>query len=249
MLTLLSSLLLTSPSSAADFSTWVSDTKEYVKAPVHWDGSDWLEFGGTLAVIAVAYHYDDNVRAHFAPVPPTDLVNPSHDLRDAVPAATLFVGSWVLSKLEDDPKFTSAAWDMVEAGALSTASAFVLKTATGRQRPYETREANQWGNGGDSFPSIHATAAFAVGTVFAESGGDEYRFLKRLIGYGMAGATAYIRVRDNDHWLSDVVAGAALGEATARFIVNRHATTQRNARLFVVPINGGLSLQYAAQLR
>lgn len=237
-------------SDAADLDAWLSDTGAYFTAPVHWDKRDWLEFGSTVAVIAAAHEYDGSMRAHFAAAPPADLQKPSHELRDTLPAVALVAGSWVLSKIQDDPKFTGAAWDMVEAGALSTATAFVLKTATGRERPYDTRQVDSWRNGGDSFPSIHATAAFAVGTVFAESGGDEYRWVKRIIGYGMAGATAYIRVHDNDHWLSDVVAGAALGEATARFIVHRHsAVSASTAQLYVVPTNGGIALQFVSQLR
>ena len=38
---------------------------------------------------------------------------------------------------------------------------------------------------GDSFPSMHVSTTFAVGTVLAESGGDNYRWLRRGIGYGL----------------------------------------------------------------
>jgi len=56
---------------------------------------------------------------------------------------------------------------------------------------------------------------------FAESGNDDYRWVRRILGYAVAGGTAYIRMKDNVHWLSDTVAGAALGVATARFVLNR----------------------------
>jgi membrane-associated phospholipid phosphatase len=137
---------------------------------------------------------------------------------------------------------------MLEAAVLSSATAFILKTAAGRERPYQTRDANAWRNGGDSFPSLHATAAFAIGTVFAESGGDYYRVLKRVVGYGLAAGTAYLRVRDRDHWLSDVVAGAGIGEATGRFIVNRHRDRFETAQFMVIPMRDGISLQFAMDL-
>ena len=76
---------------------------------------------------------------------------------------------------------------MIEAGAFSGATAEVLGYATGRERPDATTSPNEWGKGGDSFPSLHTTVAFAVGTVFAESGNDEYRWIRRIIGYGVAG--------------------------------------------------------------
>jgi len=37
----------------------------------------------------------------------------------------------------------------------------------------------------------------------------------------MASATAYLRVHENQHWLSDAVAGTALGIATGRFSTHR----------------------------
>lgn len=235
-------------SSAADLDVWRSDAVSYITAPVHWDQRDWLELGGTVAIIAIAHEYDGNVRSHFAPAPPADLQQSSHEWRDWAPAVALVAGTWGFSKLQDNPRLNGAAWDMAEAGTLSAVTAFVLRTATGRKRPYDTQHVDHWLSGGDSFPSIHATAAFAVGTVFAESGSDEYRWVKRIVGYGVAGATAYMRVHDNDHWLSDVVAGAALGEATARFIVHRHAGTDSNAQFYLEPTRSGIALQFVVQL-
>jgi membrane-associated phospholipid phosphatase len=68
---------------------------------------------------------------------------------------------------------------------------------------------------------MHTSLAFAVGTVFAESGSDRHRLLRRVLGYGVAGATAYARVDHNAHWASDVAAGAVLGFSTARFTLQR----------------------------
>lgn len=48
---------------------------------------------------------------------------------------------------------------------------------------------------------------FFGGTVFAESGSDDYRWFRRLVGYAMASATAHLRVRGNQHWLSGTVSG------------------------------------------
>ena len=101
--------------------------------------------------------------------------------------------------------------------------------------------------GGSSFPSLHATAAFAIGTVLAESGNDDYRWFRRALGYGIAGATAYIRVKDNVHWMSDTVAGAALGAASARFAMNRREARDHRLDVAVGPAQGGgfsVSLNY-----
>jgi membrane-associated phospholipid phosphatase len=86
--------------------------------------------------------------------------------------------------------------------------------------------------------------------VLAESGSDEYRWVRRALGYGIAGATAYIRVKDNVHWLSDTVAGAALGAATARFAMNRREARHPPLDVSIGPAQGGgmsVSLNYTFQ--
>src|SRR5262245_58317247 len=110
---------------------------------------------------------------------------------------------------------------MIEAAAFSSVAAEVLKHAAGRERPFESGDPDQWRAGGDSFPSLHTTAAFAIGAVLAESGNDRYRWLRRVLGYGVGAATAYKRLDHDAHWLSDTVAGGALGVATARFVMKR----------------------------
>src|SRR6202034_3263308 len=135
-------------------------------------------------------------------------------------------------------------WALIEAGAFSGVTAEALGYATGRERPDGTTLPNEWGKGGDSFPSVHTTVAFAVGMVFAESGNDDYRWIRRIIGYGIAGATAYVRIRENDHWLSDTVAGSALDIATARFVLNRQ-NSQNRASLQFQPLKNGWSISYA----
>jgi membrane-associated phospholipid phosphatase len=52
------------------------------------------------------------------------------------------------------------------------------------------------------------------------------------------GATGYVRVNENVHWLSDTVAGAALGIATARFLLNRQSVEARASAQFEPTKNG-----------
>jgi hypothetical protein len=240
--------LLPSAASAADsfgFATAAEDVKLYFTAPIRWDEEDWLYFGGALAAIGAAHEFDQKVRTHFA-TGPNAILNgeDKNSLRDAAPAVALIAGTWAYAAYLDDSDGYREAWSLVEAGVLSTASGEILSYAAGRERPDATTSANQWRQGGDSFPSLHAGAAFAIGTVFAESGSDEYRWIRRIIGYGIAGATAYVRVRENVHWLSDTVAGSALGIATARFVLNRRDSESR-ASLQFQPLKDGWLISYS----
>jgi hypothetical protein len=227
----------------------LEDTKLYFTAPLRWDATNWAYFGGTLLAVGIAHEYDDDVRRHFA--------NRSHaaapgkdpdSTKEALPAAALLVGTVAGALLTDSSDGYSESWSMVEAGALSGVSGLALKYAFGRERPNDTEHADEWFKSGDSFPSMHTTLAFAIGTVLAESGNDRYRWLRRALGYGVAGGTAYLRMRDNVHWLSDTVAGAALGMASAHFVMNRRNDKRRSASVMLVPIGDGVMFSFAAPL-
>jgi membrane-associated phospholipid phosphatase len=224
----------------------LEDTKLYITAPLRWDEGDWIAFGGALAAIAVAHQYDGKVRDHFA-TGSKAVLNGGEDkniLRDAAPTAALVAGTGLYAAFIRDSDGYRETWALLEAGVFSGTTAELLGLAAGRERPDATTSPNQWRQGGDSFPSFHVSTAFAVGTVFAESGNDEYRWIRRIIGYGVAGATGYVRINENVHWLSDTVAGAALGIATARFVLNRQNTEARASVQFE-PIRNGWRVSYS----
>ena len=233
---------------AADslFDTTLEDTKLYFTSPLRWDEQDWLYFGGALAAIGAAHSFDERVRDHFATGAKAALNGGAdkNSLRDAAPTVALIAGTGLYAAFIDDHDGYREAWSLIEAGAFSGATAEVLGYAAGRERPDATTSANEWGKGSDSFPSLHTTVAFVVGTVFAESGNDEYRWIRRIIGYGVASATGYVRVSGNVHWLSDSVAGAALGIATARFVLNRQGAQDRGALQFQ-PMKNGWLISYS----
>jgi membrane-associated phospholipid phosphatase len=227
------------------------DFTAYFTAPLHWNGTDWAWFGGALVAIGASHHYDTQVRTHFTKgLTPSEISNiNSNDLQDALPAAAIFLGTWGYAALIGDPNGHREAWSMFEAATLSTITAYGLKFVVRREGPDQTSDPNQWfKSGGRSFPSEHATAAFAIGTVLAEAGGDEYRWLRRLLGYGLGVGTSYLRLKHNAHWLSDTVAGGALGIASAQFTLN-HAYRNQNSGFAVVPVDGGAMLTYRLTLQ
>jgi len=228
----------------------IRDIKAYATAPLRWDGADWLYFGGTLAAVEAAHQFDARVRRHFTAGSPTALNGKdTHSLQDAMPAAAAVVVTGLYATLIDDEAGRAETWSMLEAGALASATGLMLKFAAGRQRPDETVDPNRWRAHGSSFPSLHVTAAFAIGTVLAESGNDRYRWIRRFLGYGIAAATGYERLKHNAHWLSDTVAGAALGVASAHFAVHREYGGNPAAAWSFVPIDRGVMLTYSVPLR
>jgi membrane-associated phospholipid phosphatase len=218
----------------------LEDAKLYFTAPLRWDTRDWLEFGGTLVALGAVHAFDDDVRDHFVGNSVDGLDGEdTNSGEDALPTAVLLAGTWLLAGMSYSPGGWREVGSMVEAATFTAVSTEVLKFSLGRQRPNETTSPDSWFAAGDSFPSMHTSLAFAIGTVFAESGDDRYRWLRRIVGYGVAGATAYARLDHNAHWASDVAAGAALGVATARFTMNRREDSAGRTSVTVRPAEGG----------
>lgn len=77
-----------------------------------------------------------------------------------------------------------------------------------------------------SFPSGHTAASF-VGAEFLR---QEYKDVSPwygVAGYAMATTTAYLRMQNNKHWLSDVVAGAGIGIASTKLAYWLYPKIQR----------------------
>lgn len=229
------------------------DIEAYYTSPLHWDMKDWAYFGGAIGLLAAAHHYDGQVRTHFIAEGTQAKGGSTKDLQDAIPAVAAVVGTWAYANLIDSSDGHREAYEMVEAAGLSLTTTYALKFAAGRERPDQTSDPDKWRtSGGSSFPSTHAAAAFAIGAVLAESGNDDYRWMRRFLGYGaVAGYTAYERLKHNAHWLSDDVAGAEIGGATAHFVMEREKErreARKNYTLSLVPLEGGAMLTYSLNI-
>lgn len=66
-----------------------------------------------------------------------------------------------------------------------------------------------------SFPSGHTTEAFANAELLRMEYRETHPWLG-VAGYVMAATTGYLRMYNNKHWISDVIAGAGIGIASTR---------------------------------
>lgn len=228
----------------------LEDAKDYVTAPLRARGREWARFGVALGAVALAHGYDDDVREHFETVTAAPGTKPdTRDAADAAPALLALGGTWIAAVVGDHDDGRREAGMMLEAAALSGAAGVVLKELVRRERPYTTADDGAWREDGDAFPSLHTATAFAIGTVLAESGPDGRRWARRTIGYGLAVATAYRRMDHGAHWLSDTVAGAGLGIATARFVMKQRERDARRAQIGIAPLADGVAVSFTVPLR
>ena len=141
------------------------------------------------------------------------------------------LGAYIAGRIWNNARLVEASGDLIEAQLVSVTITQAVKFAVQRTRP--DGEAR-------SFPSGHASAAFATATVLQRYYGRKIA----LPAYLVAVYTSASRLQANSHYPSDVVAGAALGIAvgrTATWHVGRH-------RLQIAPraVDRGVAIVVAA---
>jgi membrane-associated phospholipid phosphatase len=83
-----------------------------------------------------------------------------------------------------------------------------LKFAAGRERPGIDASRGKFFQGGDSFPSGHAAAAWAAASAFTH----EYPgLLTKVLAYGAASAISISRVQGKRHFPADALVGSGIG--------------------------------------
>jgi membrane-associated phospholipid phosphatase len=95
----------------------------------------------------------------------------------------------------------------------------VMKYSFRRERPYQGNGSGAFFQGGSSFPSEHATVAWAIAGVFAHEYPGTF---PKLVSYGLASAVSFSRVRAGQHFPSDVFVGSVLGYLIAQSVYTRH---------------------------
>ena len=103
-------------------------------------------------------------------------------------------------------------------GKMLTADAFTvgLVLATTRGLKPIVKERRPDGSNNESFPSGHTATAFMAATMLHK----EYGHISPWIsfgGYTVATATGVMRMMNNRHWMSDVIAGAGFGIVCTEF--------------------------------
>ena len=126
-----------------------------------------------------------------------------------------------------------------------------LKGITQRARPSAGRERSEFFDGGNSFPSGHSTQAWAVATVIANEYKD--RRAVQVAAYGAATAVSVARFTGQKHYLSDVVAGSALGYMIGRYVYSTHhrssLATDDDGSLMVFPQFNRAAHAYGVSLK
>jgi membrane-associated phospholipid phosphatase len=120
------------------------------------------------------------------------------------------VGVYAAGELSHDERTTALGADLVRGQVLNGVLTQGLKVLVGRPRP--------GGGHHSSFPSGHTSAAFANAAILQQHLGWKVG----VAAYGTAGFIGWTRVRDHDHYLSDVLAGTAIGIVAGQTVSRPH---------------------------
>lgn len=159
---------------------------------------------------------------------------------DAVPLA-LGVGTGLLWTGLAGEYAADTAWTALQATAFTLVAQAGVEYAVGRAKPEENLGPRRF-NGGrrgalnSSFPSTHTGVAFALVTPFAQ------RFDAPWL-YALAATTAFGRVQQRKHFVSDTVAGGLIGYGIAT-IMNENNRKRRNIPAVGVGLDRSISLAW-----
>ena len=124
----------------------------------------------------------------------------------------------------EDEELHSLSKAIISAYSISGISTVAIKAIADTERP-----SRQWNNGHYGFPSFHTSSAFAVAAVV-----DEYEgFATALPIYVLGGLIGWSRIDEQDHDLSDVFFGAALGYVIGKTVGRQHH--QQDSRMRFMP--------------
>ena len=153
-------------------------------------------------------------------------------------------GTIAAGLISGDTRLTRSGERITAGLLLAGVSGSVLKQVVGRRRPSGGTGAYMFHpfSGDDAWPSGHTIMAFALATGVS----DELHSTPVTVAlYGAATLTGWSRLNDNRHWLSDVLAGAAVGVTSAK-LMNGHWRVFgiTGPRFLLSPGTVGLNLRF-----
>ncbi|HHB79470.1 MAG TPA: phosphatase PAP2 family protein [Saprospiraceae bacterium] len=131
---------------------------------------------------------------------------PIDDYLQAAPIAELYLADLLGVKAKNH--WFDQSKNLLMTAVLNQILVVSLKRTINKTRPNGANHA---------FPSGHTSFAFANATVLYEEFKETNPFLA-YSGFGFATVTGSLRVANNRHWLSDVLAGAGIGLLSATLI-------------------------------
>jgi Capsule assembly protein Wzi/PAP2 superfamily len=195
-----------------------SDQKEIWTSParLHLSDAEWLvPLSGVGAGLFVT---DSSFNKHLSHDPHT--ISRYKNFSDVGIGGLIGVGAgmWLWSHVNHNEHWRETGFLAGEAALNSMLFTEGLKYSLRRERPFQGNGSGPFFQGGTSFPSEHAAAAWSIAGVIAH----EYPGpLTKIMAYGLASFVSFSRVRGQQHFNSDIFVGGLIGNFVAQDIYSR----------------------------
>jgi len=184
---------------------------------LRWVDADWLvPLGGATAAL---FATDTEFSKHLSNSP--NRIKYSKDLSNYGLASMIGIGGglYVWGHFTHDDHKLETGILAGEAAIDSLVPVYGMKYGLGRERPLQDNYQGQFLQGGVSFPSEHAAAAWSIASVIAH----EYPGpLTSIFAYGLASAISVSRITAKQHFPSDVLVGSAIGWLEGMYVYRKH---------------------------
>lgn len=212
------------------FKNILRDQKAIWTAPLHVDRSDakWMIPSGVgfMALVTTDRITGDEMNEADRQVSMSKAISYAGSVYGLGGIATTF---YLFGRKNHDYRARETGLLSAEALVDSVIVGSALKGITQRARPLTGIERSEFFDGGNSFPSGHSTQAWAVATVIANEYKD--RRAVQIAAYGIASAVSVARFTGHKHYLSDVLAGSALGYGIGRYVYGAHHREEQDPTL------------------
>lgn len=200
--------------------------------PLHYEWKDWTVFGGVAAVTTLAFVYDDEIYDFVNGTFGNEKWNTASKCTDVfgeeyfiLPTVAL---TYAVGAIGDHCRLKNMSLAALQSFVYAEVASAGLKVLTCRLRPSEVNSQQSTVNSqtwlgpfkslkSTSFPSGHAMRSFALATTVAGFYPDKKWV--GIVSYSLATMTSLGRVVSKEHWVSDVIVGAALGYFIGRGVV------------------------------
>jgi membrane-associated phospholipid phosphatase len=215
----------------------------------------WYEVGAVLGATVLLSTLDEPTQRyvqHHRSEESNEIAEVFRQEGEAPYYAGISLGVFTVGAVTGNPAIRRSGTRLIASVALSALEMSVIKRVVGRSRPNEDVGAfsfHPFTSLKDSagvetrgaMPSGHTTAAFAVATSLAD---DIDNPIADALLYTAATGTAFSRINDNRHWLSDTFFGAMLGIFTAKVVNGRWRVFGIRPPEFMVMPSGTPCLQW-----
>jgi len=183
-----------------------------------WGTVETLAVGGGIA--AALKHEDAWLTRQVAGARSAEQIfHPGEVIGDGPLQAGSALATYVVARMIHSVRGAVLGAQLFRAQVLSGGMTQGLKFAIRRERP---------DHGRNSFPSGHASAAFASATVIERTFG----WKAGVAAYATAAYVGVSRLSENKHFASDVAFGAAIGIISGRAVMLRHGKTRLDVSPF-----------------